>query len=351
MEEIKIDTDTSLNYIYSLIKDLKKDIKTLKNEHNKEIEILKNEHNKEIKTLKNDFEGKIKKIETNNKQRIDKLETEIKEKNNKLQKLQNDVDELRNDLNNEIKEKNSEIKRIEGDLKKKIERIEGNFRNDEEYTSLSKLKRYIKERDKILNLYISKNIIMNLEEKFPEKEFFQKIKDKIIEFCKIYDTFLESKIYCTMGVLTKNKDYFDKGIEIYYDTFSKNYKHGLSYVLTYKGSIELLGGLLYEESIGKNGNKDEILEWDFKDYNKYTVSNWNFFFIRNALHQIISFCNEVSVDYVYSKIKNLSPEFNNYKGNSKIKEDASAYFEVLEKFELITFIKIFIDDINKENQK
>lgn len=100
MEEIKSDTDTSLNHIYSLIKDLKKDIKTLKNEHNKEIETLKNEHNKEIKTLKNDFEGKIKKIETNNKQRIDKLETEIKEKNYKLQKLQNDIDELRNDLNN-----------------------------------------------------------------------------------------------------------------------------------------------------------------------------------------------------------------------------------------------------------
>lgn len=193
---------------------------------------------------------------------------------------------------------------------------------------------------------------MNLEEKFPEKEFFQKIKDKIIEFDKIYDTILESRIYCAMGTLTKNKYYFDKGIENYYDNFTKCYnKHPLSYTSKYKNAFKIFGELLYEESIGKNGNKDEILEYEAKDYNNYTNSQWNCFFAKNAFHQIFSFCNEKGVDYAYKKIKELSPEFNNKEDNSKIKSDISYYVEVFEKFGLIKFIKIFTDDINKKNQK
>ena len=203
----------------------------------------------------------------------------------------------------------------------------------------------------LMQYIYTRNNLMNLEKKFPEKEF-QKIKDKIIEFDKIYDTILESRIYCAMGTLTKNKYYFDKGIENYYDNFTKCYnKHPLSYTSQYKRAFKIFGELLYEESIGKNGNKDEILEYEAKDYNNYTNSQWNGFFAKNAFHQIFSFCNEKGVNYAYKKIKELSPEFNNKEYNSKIKSDISYYVEVFEKFGLIKFIKIFTDDINKKNQK
>ena len=347
MEEIKFDIDTSLNHIYSLIKDLKREIKT----QNKDIETLLNETIKilinyivrEINYLKKLIEKKNDKIEQLQNDIIklkNSLNNEIKKKNNKIEQLQNDINELKKSLNNEIKEKNN-----------KIREIEGYFEEYEDHISLSQLKKYIKEiyenMNNLMQYIYTRNNLMNLEKKFPEKEF-----QKIIEFDKIYDTILESKIYCAMGTLTKNKYYFDKGIENYYDNFTKCYnKHPLSYTSKYKSAFKIFGELLYEESIGKNGNKDEILEYEAKDYNNYTNSQWNCFFAKNAFHQIFSFCNEISVDYAYKKIKELSPEFNNKKYNSETKKDISYYVEVFEKFGLIKFIKIFTDDINKKNQK
>ena len=87
MEEIKFDTDTSLNHIYSLIKDLKREIKT----QNKDIETLLN---KNIEILINYIVGEI-----------NYLKTLIEKKNDKIEQLQNDINKLKNSLIMKLKRK------------------------------------------------------------------------------------------------------------------------------------------------------------------------------------------------------------------------------------------------------
>ena len=80
LEEIQLDTNSSLNYIYSLINDLKLEIKSLKKEqkeqkfnHEKEINCLKislenkiNEKNREINKLVQNINNNIDKNEKEN---------------------------------------------------------------------------------------------------------------------------------------------------------------------------------------------------------------------------------------------------------------------------------------------
>ena len=154
-----------------------------------------------------------------------------------------------------------------------------------------------------------------------------------------------------MGILTKNENYFNKGIENFIDNLMKcNVNDSPVGNRFYKNSLKEFGQILYEESIGKNGKKeDEILEYDFKNYERYTYANWNAFFLRNSLHQIFSSkSNKISLDNAYKKIIELSPELDDYESKTNAKFDISHYFNVFETFGIIKDIKTFSDDNNKE---
>lgn len=151
-----------------------------------------------------------------------------------------------------------------------------------------------------------------------------------------------------MAGLTKKKNCFEKAADKHYEYLKKDkdfmFKDRKS-ESKYKSSYKYFHDLIYEDFVGKNGKDNKIIEFEAKNYEEYTISHWNAFFIRNVIHQLFNreintifdikeVINDISNCDLLSQIKNKCWKID------KAKDDAKHYFSNYKMLEIIKMLSL-----------
>ena len=114
----------------------------------------------------------------------------------------------------------------------------------------------------------------------------------------------------------------------------------------YKYNYNCIVEFIFEELSEKNGKDcNKILEFDVKSYEKFTMGNYNYFFLKNAIHQLFYSkyygSYECIFNNIFDKISELFPkvkEYDNYYILDMAKGDIIDYNNI---FKIYNIIKLF----------
>jgi len=183
--ELQLLEENKLNHS-KIINLLKGEMKKLNEEKNNKTKALKHKMNISKKKIKEEYENEI----NINKQN---LESELKVKEEKLekelddlkQKYLNDVQSMKNKFEEEKSEIFCQYNKIEKDIKslynKKLYHYQQNFNNNEDFLSLQKLDKNIKNRS---DLIIINELLKNAQEKNENNYYFNENINNVIESFK-----------------------------------------------------------------------------------------------------------------------------------------------------------------------
>ena len=241
---------------------------------------------------------------------INNLNKKLNESELKYNELANEIKNLKDEHNKEINELKSEIKNLKEENKKLD----------------------IKTKD------LKNDIINN--------------SDNINELRNKLEKYISNTKANLIFLAYNNSENFNNIFQLYYKKI-KNEKTLLLTEEEYKTSYDNVVDCIFNTVTGKNGDEpNKVIElksnYDYKEYKKYTRSEWNWFLINNVIFQMV-FSNNIALDVngvkqTLEKIYKLRPEFENDYGISLFwaEFDIETY---IEEFKICQIIKVIKENL------
>jgi len=183
--ELQLLEENKLNHS-KIIDLLKEEMKKLNEEKNNKTKALKHKMNISKNKIKEEYENEINKNKQNLENKLNVKEERLeKELNDLKKKYLNEVQRMKNKFEEEKNEIICQYNKAEIDIKslydKKIYQVQQNINNDEDFLSLQKLEKTIKNRN---DLIIINEILKNTQEKNENNYYFNENINNAIESFK-----------------------------------------------------------------------------------------------------------------------------------------------------------------------
>ena len=333
LKRVELDHTKAIDDLYEIIQKLNNKNNDSINRLIFEIENLKNQK----KVMEDDYKKENEKINNLINNLKDEKNNEINDLKKEIENLNNLVKVIKNEKNNEINKLRKEKKAFEEKTKKDFDKfnlmIDSCFKGNEEIHQTTKniLEKNI-ELDKLAN-YLKANMKKILFSFSITELKIEKIKNE------------------------KNLEYFKDIMNRYYNALI--ILDDIIFFINHKSGYDYLIELIFEEITEKNSNNcDKLLEFPGCDnYNGWMRSNWNYFLIRNSIHQMF-YCenvelNEKLFDNIYEKLAKLIPNLKSYNKErfSKSKYDIKEYYKYYQIYYIIEVLKKKMSEIKKKSEE